>query len=76
MSRGALTPADEEIEFIRTQDVVILARHLQEDVMSRIELNWRMTEAGKHYVGDCQCFDTRHNSSGHSQHGHASSEQL
>ena len=47
---GASTPAAEDVEFIHVRDTTVIARHLQDEVMARIDAVWRQTEEGQKYV--------------------------
>ena len=41
----------QEVEYIQAEDgTIVLARHLQEEILARIDQNWRQTEQGKEFV--------------------------
>ena len=46
----ASTPAPEDVEFILVPGTSVIARHLQDQVMAKIDAAWRQTESGRKYV--------------------------
>ena len=41
----------QEVEYIEAKDgTIVLARHLQDEILARIDHNWRQTEQGKEFV--------------------------
>ena len=48
--RCASTPAPEDEEFLAVSGTSVLARHLQQEVLRRVDLAWRNTDEGQIYV--------------------------
>ena len=46
----ASTPAPEEAEFLLVAGTSVLARHLQQEVLGRVDLAWRQSAQGQIYV--------------------------